>query len=181
MVLDKQLSFTKVFYMLEWLDSIRSQLLQKAEEFIEWADNLPTEAGCEATASPTKVQQLVALRRLQWLAPLFQKKLENILEEKAAEKLSNIPAPSTPSPLDECNPGESAPSVPMFEEMLGQCYAMIRRMQWESFSGCCEILFRHEYLKDVKGRSMQAAMWLEIVEEVNFVLADLVVVGEGTS
>ena len=176
MVLDKQLSFTKVFYMLEWLDSIRSQLLQKAEEFIEWADNLPTESGREATASPTKVQQLVALRRLQWLAPLFQKKLETVLEEKAAEKLSNIPTPSTPNPLDECNPEESAPSVPMFEEMLGQCYAMIRRMQWESFSGCCEILFRHEYLKDVKGRSMQAAMWLEIVEEVNFVLADLVVV-----
>ena len=154
-----------LFFLLEWLDSIRSSLLQKAEEFVQWAPNAADVP--EATCTFIKVQQLVALRRLQWLQPLFERQLHELVSGK-------LKPPEVLPPSEELDQRAQLvqrkrrqccilpPSV-----VLDQCSQMVQRMRWQSCGNFCKILDNSGHLKDMKGRSIKAAFDIELVEEVS--------------
>jgi hypothetical protein len=136
-----------IYILLEWLDSIRSQLVEITDSFIlknDWRGVLPD-------SIPT-AQQFVALIRFEWLAQRFRSRLETI----AAEVLVRYDYPPT-------------------NEIFRQCTEWIDNMKWKSCGQFILKLNIFGELTDRRGKKVKEVFDREIIEEICFNVKDRLV------
>ncbi len=75
-----ELSPMQLYLTMEWLEPLRCKLFETIESFIRAVRNCD---GTFPTSYPTAMQ-LIALRRLNWLAPLFQDRLDILRAKPSA-------------------------------------------------------------------------------------------------
>ena len=141
------LGMGEIFIILEWLDSIRSQLVEITDSFIlkkDWNGVLPD-------SIPT-AQQFVALVRFEWLAQPFRNRLEIIEAEILARE-------------------NYAPTNAIFR----QCTEWIDNMKWKSCVPFILKLNHFEDLTDRRGKKVKEVFDREIIEEICFNVKDRLV------
>jgi hypothetical protein len=141
------LGMGEIYIILEWLDSIRSQLVEITDSFIlkeDWRGVLPD-------SIPTS-QQFVALVRFEWLAQRFRNRLE-IIEAEVLE-MENYP-----------------PTNAIFR----QCREWIDDMKWKSCVPFIFKLNHFDELTDRRGKKVKEVFDREIIEEICFNVKDRLV------
>jgi hypothetical protein len=134
------LSPMQLYMMIEWLETIRCELAQLIDAFIR--RTIQSE-GSMPTSCPT-AQQFVALRRLNWLSSLFQRRLE-ILKQ----------APQSDKPI-------------VGEGIFDQCSDSLSHLNYPCWGAVFDILARFPHLKDSKGVSIKNIFDKEVTEELCF-------------
>jgi hypothetical protein len=136
-----------IYILLEWLDSIRSQLVEITDSFIlkeDWRGILPD-------SIPT-AQQFVALVRFEWLAQRFRDRLKTI----EAEVLKR---------------GDYPPTDAIFR----QCTEWIDNMRWKSCGKFILKLNHFDKLTDRREKNVKEVLDREIIEETCFEVKDRLV------
>lgn len=129
-----------LYLLSEFLENIRSNLAGIVDTFVR-----ELQSSSEGINIPF-AQQMIALRRLNWLKPFFQKKIESF------EKRVNSSA-------------KSADSV--FEiAMLRQCAANANDLEWPSWPILMDLLEKHPNLVDGKGINVRSKFREEVTEDI---------------
>ena len=131
----------ELYLMIEWLETIRCELAQLMDAFIQSANEL--EEGSMPTCCPT-AKQFVALRRFNWLSSVFQRRLD-ILKQ----------APGLDKPIAG-------------KGIYDQCSYSISHFNYPSWGPVFEILERFPNLRDGKGVSIKNIFEQEMTEELCF-------------
>ncbi len=129
-----------LYLLSEFLEKIRSNLAEIVDTFVR-----ELQTSSEGINIPF-AQQMIALRRLNWLKPFFQKKIESF-EKRVSSS------------------AKTADSV--FEiAMLRHCAANANDLEWPSWPILMDLLEKHPNLVDGKGINVRSKFREEVTEDI---------------
>jgi hypothetical protein len=144
-----------LFYLLEWLEAIRSELSKKADEFIQKMEIVPAIA--RDASPPLTTKQLIALRRIQWVGGLLRKRLDQLRQQwDEQDHFRRIQGWIAARPV----------------EVDQKCEQWISGFRWESYGRLMNLMARFEDLKDSKGKPIKREVEQEVVEEACYETRD---------
>ena len=127
-----------LFYFLEWIVPIQKELTALKDSHMARSEKCPPRMNMNIL-----VQQLVALRRLDWLSDHFADQLRVLRRYHQGTGFN-------------------------FKEMLDQCETWIESLRWKGFPGFIHMLFKADKVVDKNGRDIKKAFEDEMIEEVSF-------------
>ena len=129
-----------LYLLSEFLEKIRSNVAEIVDNFVRESQSIS-----EGINIPF-AQQMIALRRLNWLKPFFQKKIESF----------------------EKRVSTSAKSADIVFEiaMLRQCAANANDLEWPSWPILMDLLEKHPNLVDGKAMNVRSKFREEVTEEI---------------
>ena len=128
------LGIWSLYHTCDFLSSIFSHISLLAEAFLSTGDDVLT------------VHQVIALRRMQWLAPFLAEQLNRIDDY-----------------LDKNRPNEAY----MNGVLVTQCKKWIENLSWNKWTALFDKIDSEPLLKDNTGANF-AILWDEVVEEICF-------------
>ena len=128
-------------YMLsEFLEKIRVDLARIVETFVR---------KLQSSSNDMRVpyaQQIIALRRLNWLKPFFLKKIEDLQKKVDKFKKKDVTAIQKP--------------------ILLQCASNAERLDWRLWSTLMDLLDKHPDLVDERGINLRSKFREEVTEDI---------------
>ena len=131
-----------LYRLSEFLEGIRSNLGETVETFIRAMQSSSSSEGIRIPFA----QQIVALRRLNWMKPYFLNKIENIQKKVDNSRDFTIAA------CQNC--------------FLRQCTANAKRLEWGSWPILMDLLDKHSNLVDANGVNLRTKFQEEVTEDI---------------
>ena len=128
-----------LYFLSEFLEGIRSNLAGIADKFIQ------DQSSSEAIDVPY-AQQIIALRRLNWLKPFFLNKIQSF-----QKKLED--------PKDTLRASAENP-------MLQQCIENAKKLDWASWPLIMDLLDKNPNLVDKRGLNVRSKFHDEVTEDI---------------
>jgi hypothetical protein len=130
----------ELYLLSEFLEKIRGNLARIVDTFIR-----ELQSSSEGIRLPY-VQQIIALRRLNWLKPFFLKKIESL--QKKVNNSKKI--------------ADTAAQIPI----LRQCAANTKSLDWASWPILMDLLDKYPNLVDGKGIDVRSKFREEVTEDI---------------
>ena len=124
-----------LYLLSEFLEGIRAKLAEIVDAFIK-----EIQSSTNAVSVPY-AQQIIALRRLNWLKPFFLKKIESF------QKRTIVTSPAE-------------------KPVLRQCAANVQKLDWKSWGTLMDLLEKHPNLVDGKGLNVRSKFRAEVTEDI---------------
>ena len=131
-----------LYLLSEFLEKIRCSLARIIDEFIQ-----QLQSSSEGVRVPY-AQQIIALRRLNWLKPFFLKKIESLRKKVSSSADTNSPVTA------------------FYTSMLQQCAVNAKCLDWASWPILMDMLEKHPNLTDGRGINVRTKFPEEVTEDI---------------